>query len=286
MRETRAGCNFHVAASIGAVVTLLVTIVAGAETQPATPDVREQAWAALNEGLRHERASHRTIAVQALSLMSRNRTAERLALRALDDKDQKVRAAAATTLGQLRVVAAIPALRKALEDEQIPVVLSAAHSLYLLKDKKAYDIYYAILMKDRKTSDGLLQSQLDRLKDPKQMMELGIQEGIGFVPFGGMGYEALREVRKRGDSSARAASARFLAHDPDQISEDALMQTALADSSEEVRLAALDALAERGDPRCIERLARNLGEDKSAVRYRTAAVVLHLGDLERRTKKH
>jgi HEAT repeat protein len=53
-----------------------------------------------------------------------------------------------------------------------------------------------------------------------------------------------------------------------------------------VRLAALDALAERGDPRCIERLARNLGEDKSAVRYRTAAVVLHLGDLERRTKKH
>jgi HEAT repeat protein len=280
------GRNFHVAASIGAVVTLLVTTMAGAETQPATPDVREQAWTVLNEGLRHERASHRTIAVQALSLMSRNRTAERLALRALDDKDPKVRAAAATTLGQLKVVAAIPALRKALEDEQIAVVLSATHSLYLLKDKKAYDIYYAILMKDRKTSDGLLQSQLDRLKDPKQMMELGIQEGIGFVPFGGMGYEAVRELRKRGDSSARAASARFLAHDPDQISEDALMQTALADSSEEVRLAALDALAERGDPRCIERLARNLGEDKSAVRYRTAAVVLHLGDLERRTKKH
>jgi HEAT repeat protein len=280
------GRNFHVAASIGAVVTLLVTTIAGAETQPATPDVREQAWTVLNEGLRHERASHRTIAVQALSLMSRNRTAERLALRALDDKDPKVRAAAATTLGQLKVVAAIPALRKALEDEQIAVVLSATHSLYLLRDKKAYDIYYAILMKDRKTSDGLLQSQLDRLKDPKQMMELGIQEGIGFVPFGGMGYEAVRELRKRGESSARAASARFLAHDPDQISEDALMQTALADSSEEVRLAALDALAERGDPRCIERLARNLGEDKSAVRYRTAAVVLHLGDLERRTKKH
>jgi HEAT repeat protein len=63
------------------------------------------------------------------------------------------------------------------------------------------------------------------------------------------------------------------------------LQAALADKEEEVRLAALDALAERGDPKCIERLAKNLNEDKSAVRYRTAAVILHLGDLEKHRKK-
>ena len=251
----------------------------------AAPDVREEAWRVLNEGLHHEHASHRAIAVQALSLMPKNRTAERLAIRSLRDKDAKVRSAAATTLGQLHATSAIPALHQALSDEQISVVLSAAHSLYLMKDKAAYEIYYAILMKDRKTSSGLVQSQLDRLKDPKQVMELGFQEGLGFVPFGGMGYEAIREIRRHGNSSARAASARFLARDPDQISEDALLQTALADSEEEVRLAAIDALTERGDPGCIERLARNLTEDKSAVRYRTAAAILHLSSLEKRSRK-
>jgi len=117
------------------------------------------------------------------------------------------------------------------------------------------------------------------------MMQLGFQEGIGFVPFGSMGYEAFREITRGDGSSVRAAAARFLATDPDQISADALVQEALADSNEEVRLASLDALAQRGDPRVIERLAMNLDEDKSSVRYRTAAVILHLSSLEKRKRK-
>ena len=285
MRETLTGRSPYVAVSLLAAVTLLLTIMSAAEVTPATPDTREQAWAVLNEGLKHDHASHRMIAVQALSLMAKNRTAERLAMRALQDHDIKVRASAATTLGQLHARQAIPALRETLQDPQIVVVLSAAQALYLMKDPSAYDIYYAILMGDRKSSDGLLQSQLDRLKDPKQMMQLGLQEGISFVPFGGMGYEAFRELKSHNGASARAAAARFLARDPDQITEDALLQAAVADKDEEVRLAALDALAERGDPKCIERLAKNLNEDKSAVRYRTAATILHLGDLDKRTKK-
>jgi len=285
VRETLTGRSPYVAVSLLAAVTLLLTIMSAAEVTPATPDTREQAWAVLNEGLKHDHASHRMIAVQALSLMAKNRTAERLAMRALQDHDIKVRASAATTLGQLHARQAIPALRETLQDPQIVVVLSAAQALYLMKDPSAYDIYYAILMGDRKSSDGLLQSQLDRLKDPKQMMQLGLQEGISFVPFGGMGYEAFRELKSHNGASARAAAARFLARDPDQITEDALLQAAVADKDEEVRLAALDALAERGDPKCIERLAKNLNEDKSAVRYRTAATILHLGDLDKRTKK-
>ncbi len=285
MRETCTGRNPYIAVSSLAAVTLLFTVLSAAEATPATPDTREQAWAVLNEGLKHDRASHRMIAVQALSLMAKNRTAERLAMRALKDHDIKVRASAATTLGQLQARQAIPSLRQRLQDPEIVVVLSAAQALYLMKDPSAYDIYYAILMGDRKSSAGLLQSQLDRLKDPKQMMQLGIQEGISFVPFGGMGYEAFRELKSHSGDSARAAAARFLARDPDQVTEDALLQSALADKNEEVRLAALDALAERGDPKCIERLAKNLTEDKSAVRYRTAAAILHLGDLEKHPKK-
>jgi len=63
------------------------------------------------------------------------------------------------------------------------------------------------------------------------------------------------------------------------MSRDALIQTALADNSTNVRQAALDALAERGDGTCIDRLMRNLDDDKSAVRYRTAAVIIHLSDV-------
>ncbi len=284
MRATRAGCSVCGAASKLIVVTLLVTSFSAGETEPATPDVREQAWTVLTSGLRHQHASNRAAAVQALELMTRNRRAAQFAIRALSDKDFHVRAAAALSLGPIGVKEAKPALHGALNDQEVSVVLAATHSLYVLKDKQAYEIYYAILMGDRKSSNGLIQSQLDRLKDPKQMMQMGLEEGISFIPFGGMGYEAWRELHRHEGVNARAVAAGLLAHDPDQITEDALMQSALADKDEAVRIAAVDALAERGDPKCIERLAKNLTEEKSAVRYRTAAAILHLSDLERRTK--
>jgi HEAT repeat protein len=91
-----------------------------------------------------------------------------------------------------------------------------------------------------------------------------------------MGYEAYRQIRGRDPSPVRAVAARSLARDPDPISEDALIQVALSDKSEGVRLAALDALSERDDRRSIERLEKNLSEIRLAVRYRTAAVILHL----------
>jgi HEAT repeat protein len=244
--------------------------------RPAQVSPRDQSWQVLRTGLAEAKAPQRTEAVKALSLVTGNRTAESLASKALQDTDPRVRTAAAATLGQLHVTSAIPALREALADKQISVVLAATYSLFLLKDKSAYGVYYAILMRDRKSSEGMVQAQIDRLKDPKQVAEMGVQEGLGFVPFGGMGYQAYKQISNRDASPVRAAAARFLAHDPDSVTEDALVQSALADSSLDVRLAALDALAERGDPKCIELLLKNLSDDRSAVRYRTAATILHL----------
>jgi HEAT repeat protein len=243
---------------------------------PARQSPRDQAWHVLRSGLVEEKAPRRVDAVKALSLVTGDRTAERFALHALQDKSPDVRTAAAATLGQLHATSAIPDLKEALSDKEISVVLAATYSLFLLKEKSAYGVYYAILMRDKKSSEGMVQAQLDRLKDPKQVAELGVQEGLGFVPFGGMGYQAFKQVTKKDASPVRAAAARFLAHDPDPIAEDALIQSALADSSENVRQAALDALAERGNPACVERLRKNLADDKSAVRYRTAAAILHL----------
>jgi len=217
--------------------------------------------------------------------MQGDRRASQFAVEALHDPNFHVRAAAAVTLGNLHERSALPELHAALKDPEVSVVLAAAHSLYVLRDKDAYQIYYAILMGDQKSSDGLVQAQLDRLKDPKQLLQMGVEEGIGFVPFGGMSYEAYRQLRSRGDSGARVAAAHILANDPDQVTEDALMQTALSDKNELVQLAALDALSERGDPKCIERLALNLENAKSSVQYRTAAAIIHLSDVQLRGKR-
>lgn len=247
-----------------------------AENQPPQPNPPEEAWEILHDGLNENRASKRAEAVKSLSLLLGDRRAANFALRALHDPDAHVRSAAATTLGQLRTRSAIPALKQALSDKEISVVLAASYSLFLLKDPSAYGIYYAILMGDKKTSEGLVQAQLNRLKDPKQVAELGFQEGMGFVPFGGMGVEAYRAMTKKDSAPVRAAAARILSMDPDPVTEDALIQTALADKNAIVRQAALDALAQRGHTKCIERLLKNLSDNNDAVRYRTAATILRL----------
>lgn len=245
------------------------------DRSPLSPE--EQAWQVLHDGLKETKATKRLEAVKALSLLSGNHQAVRLTLRALHDPNYHVRAAACTTLGQLQDPAAIPGLRQALSDKEPAVVLAAAYSLFLFKDKSAYGVYYAVLMGDRKTSGSVIEAQLERLKDPKQMAQMGVQEGLGFVPYAGMGMEAYRTLAKHDGSPVRAAAARFLAHDPDPISEDALVQTALSDSSRDVRQAALDALADRGDPLCAKRLLKNLDDSNDAVRYRTAATILRIG---------
>jgi HEAT repeat protein len=267
---------------------LLATFAAcaAAQSQPGAPqpDPREQSWAILDGALAQPKAAHRMEAVKALSLISGNSHAIRLATHALQDKDARVRTAAAGTLGQLHATSAIPDLKKALSDSDISVVLGAAYALFTMKDPSAYPIYYAILMGDKKSTAGPIQAQLNRLKDPKQVAEMGVQEGLGFVPFGGMGFEAYRALMSKDSSPVRAAAARFLAHDPDPTTADALLQAALADKSDAVRQAALDAIAERGDATCIERLVKNLSDEKTAVRYRTAATILHLSGNPKRAK--
>ncbi len=267
---------FRVRAGARLAVLILIWIPCFGVGEPKQMNPRDQAWQVLRAGLTDSKVSNRAEAVKALSLVSNNRTAEQLAARALQDAHPTVRTVAAASLGQLQATSAIPALKKALSDKELPVVLAATYSLFLLKDKSAYGIYYAILMRDKKSSEGVIQAQIDRLKDPKQVAELGVQEGLGFVPFGGVGFEAYRQFSKRNADPVRAAAARYLAHDPNPISEDALVQSALADASENVRQASLDALAERGNPGCVERLVKNLNDSKEAIRYRTAAVIIHL----------
>lgn len=259
-------------------LALMLTLSPRVFAEPGTSQPTERAWSVLETGLTHKSAYHRVEAVKALSLVTNEEASIKAAVHALTDDNTYVRTAAATTLGQLHAVSAAPNLKDALSDKEISVVLAASQALYQIKDNSAYGVYYALLMGDRKSSDGLIQSQLDQLKDPKKVAMMGFEQGVGFIPYGGMGMQAYK-FAKSDHSPVRAAAARYLALDPDPMSRDALVQIALTDESTAVRQAALDALAERGDASCVGRLERNLGDGKYAVRYRTAATIIHLTDI-------
>ncbi|MBV8808830.1 MAG: HEAT repeat domain-containing protein [Acidobacteriaceae bacterium] len=242
----------------------------GTEAQPI-----DRPWSVLDAGVAQTSADDRAKAIHALALLRGNKRAERIAVQALQDKSTDVRAEAATSLGAMNARSAIPQLRKALEDEQVKVVLSAAHALYVMNDPSAYEIYYAVLTGQRKGTPSLIESELAILKNRRQLEKLAFQTGIGFVPFGSMGYEAWKTITSSDSSVVRADAAERLARDPDPRSAGAL-QRACSSSKSEIRLAAADALAKRGDPALSGSLVPLLYDNSREVRYEAAAALIYL----------
>ena len=68
---------------------------------------------------------------------------------------------------------------------------------------------------EKKSGAGLLDEQKKMLNDPKKMAQFGFEQGIGFVPFAGLGYGALKALRKDDESPVQAAAAKMLLKDPD-----------------------------------------------------------------------
>ncbi len=247
--------------------------------------VKEQAWDLLRSGIEENSTEKRAAAVRVLSLLTGETRAVKLASHALSDPKPEVRVSAAIALGELHARSAIPKLEQALSDKEPLVTLAAAHSLLTLNDALAYEVYYEILTGERRGSKGLVAGQLDILKDPKKMALLGFQEGIGFVPFAGIGYTAIRTIMKDDGSPVRAAAVKVLADDHSTGVEDAMIQAAIGDKNQLVRIAALDALARRGNPAVIDRISLAMLDDKDAVKYTAAAAILHLNDVAERRKQ-
>jgi len=238
----------------------------------------EKAWGILRHGLKDENADKRAKAVRSLGLLPGNEEAERAAINALQDKKPNVRMAAAAALGSMQAQHANLQLEGALQDSEPAVVLAAANSLLLLHDKVGYDVYYDVLTGERRASKGLIKEQLDTLKDKKKMAKMGFEEGIGFIPFAGMGYEAFKTVTKNDSSPVRAAAAKQLAHDPDPGTAKALVK-ATTDKNWQVRAAALEALSQRGDSSLVPQIAASLDDVKDVVRFSAAACVAHLSEI-------
>lgn len=249
-----------------------------ANSQAIAQSPREKAWGILREALHDDSVDKRAKAVRSLGLLQRNVEAGKAAIDALKDEKASVRFAAASALGSLHAEHAAAELENVLDDPEPVVVLAAANSLLLLHDDSGYDVYYDVLTGERRASKGLIKRQLDTLKDKKKMAELGFEEGIGFIPFAGIGYEIFKTVTKDDASPVRAAAAKKLAHDPNPDSGEALV-TATTDKNWTVRAAALEALAERGDRSLVPKITAAMDDEKELVRYMAAACIAHLSDL-------
>jgi HEAT repeat protein len=253
-------------------LVFLVGCGLGAATEPT-----EKAWNILAGGVAEKNAIKRADAVEALGLLPRDARARTMAEQALGDDNPRVRAAAAIALGDMRSTRSIPKLTAALSDKDPVVVLAAAHSLLVMHDHRAYDIYYAVLTGQRKSGRGLIAQQRAKLDDPKKLAVFGVETGLGFVPFGGIGVSAYKLITKNGSDAIRAAAAEVLAKDPDPESRSALVD-AISDHSYLVRIAGLKAIATRGDPKLLKTIEPSMDDERDTVQYVAAAAVIRLAD--------
>ncbi len=220
--------------------------------------------------------------MRVLQLIPGNAKAVGMAEQGLQDKEPAVRGAAALSLGAMESKSAIPALETAAKsDKEGAVVLAAAKSLVQLGDEKGYSVYYAVLTGQHKSGDSLIgdqEKELDEiLRNPKQMETMAFEEGIGFVPFGGIGFQAYKTIDESESKAPiiKATSIKILAKDPDPRTGKALVN-ATTDKHWLVRAAAFDALARRGDSSLLPDAVSGLTDEKAEVKLTAAAAVIHL----------
>jgi HEAT repeat protein len=232
-----------------------------------------QAWKILQAGVHHKSANKRVQAVSALGLIANDPKAIETAEHALQDSNAEVRRAAVTALGDMDSQASLPKIRALLEHSDAKTVVVIAAVLKKLNDPQAYDLYYQILTGERKAGGGIL----DGLKDKKSLEKMGVEEALGFIPFGGIGIGAYDYFKQNGSSNANVnvAAATALAQDRDLATEKALIQASFG-GKEIIQVAALRALAKRGEPSVVKDIEPAMYSEKSFVSYTAAAAVVHL----------
>lgn len=254
---------------------LLVVLASSGALFAESPE--QQGWKILKAGVEEKKAGRRAQAVRALRLLPNDPEAAEMAGTALKDRKPEVRVAAATSLGLMKSKESIPDLKNALADPKPAVVLAAAHSLQTLNDPAGYGAYYQLLTGERKPTEGLIARELGDL-NTKTVVEFGVEEGLGFVPFADEGYTAVKVIRKDSASPVRALAARALVKDTDPRVNQALVRIATSDKSWVVRASALLAIAKRENPELLNEIVPALSDKNRVVRYTAAAAVIRLSE--------
>ncbi|HMD20260.1 MAG TPA: HEAT repeat domain-containing protein [Alloacidobacterium sp.] len=266
-------------------LVILLTAAARSTAQDSAQTKEQTAWTVLNTGLEDNSTDVRVRAVHVLGELNGNAKAKDAAISALkNDQQAEVRASAAQSLGEMGAKDAVADLHATFQDTDPSVIIAAAHSLIELGDNTGYNVYYAVLTGEQKTGQSLTEQQKKMLKDPKKMAALGVQVGVGFIPFGGLAMGGYKMLTRDDTSPVLAAAALMLAKDPDPKSGNALVDASANKDKWLVRAAAFDAIAKRGDPALLVPAEDGLQDDKDLVRISAAAAVIRLHDIQSQPK--
>jgi HEAT repeat protein len=264
-------------------LVLLISVLPNSKVTRADAN-RDQAWEILQVNLKEKSDEKRVQAVRVLGLLPGDPRALGLVEKAVTDEKPDVRAAAAAALGQFHGKTPVAILHKMLSDSDPSVVLAAAGALIPSKDPEAYEAYYEFLTGERKTGRGMIAEQMKTFKDPKKLAAFSVEQGIGFIPYAGIGYSVYEMLRADDVSPIRAAAAKILASDPDPESGQALVK-ATSDKNWLVKTAALEAIAKRGDPTLRDAIVPAMKDDNTSVRCTAAAAVIRLSTISDASQK-
>ena len=227
----------------------------------------------------------RARAVAALSLTSGSGPLFDQLVRMLQDKDVGVREAVVASLGDVKSEPATAALKKALEDTVPEVSFAAAKALWARHDPAGRDALLSILEKESKNSSNFFSSQkrqaLRMMHTPRTALMFAAEQGIGFVPFPGVGegFASMQGIVGSSGVPGRASAALLLGADQDPATVEGL-RDALTDKDPAVRAAAVHSISLRNDPSLKNELEPLLEDGKEAVRLRAAAGYLRLSAIE------
>jgi len=277
---SKAVLNFRMLAVAG-----LIGVLSTAPSQLLAQAPLDQAWTILQTGAENKSNDQQVITMRVLQLIPNNAKAVSLAEKALQDKDTEVRGAAALSLGRMADKSAIPQLKDVIKnDKEGSVVLAAAKALIQLGDDSGYDVYYTVVSGTRKSGQSLMGDQTKELNqllsNPKAMEKMAFEQGMGFVPFGGISLAVYQRVQnsKAKAPVLKATSLKVLAQDPDPRS-GKLIVASLKDKEWLIRAAAYDALARRGDASVLPELSDGLKDEKIEVKLTAAAAIVHLSTM-------
>ncbi|HTA43137.1 MAG TPA: HEAT repeat domain-containing protein [Bryobacteraceae bacterium] len=263
------------------VIALSLAALPPVYAQQADP----RAWQVLNDSLHSGDSDHRRQALAALGTIDgENMRAVKAGEEALRDKSSLVRQSAALALGEMKARDAVPALKGALDDSG-EVAFAAAKALTEIGDSSGRDVLITVLAGERKDiSPGLMTNALrkgkSKLNNPGGLVLMGAQDATGAM-FGPASFvfPAVKDTLdlKGKGAPGRAAAAAYLARDPDPYAI-SLLEWALNDDNQFVRLEAARGLAERGNAGSIAKLEPLLDDQHNVVRDVAAAAIICIND--------
>ncbi len=242
-----------------------------------------KAWKALDDGLHDGRMEHRQQTVAALSTLpgTDTRAVQKVVNAMEHDSSVRVRQTAALALGQMKAQSAVPALEKALTDNQ-EVGFAAAKSLTELGSPAGEDYMVAVLKGATKPGPGMTTSfhrnARNQMLHPGGLALTGAAGASGLVfPPAGIGLAAAKEASGTmpHGKAGRVEAAADLAKHNDPASVDAL-QGALKDKNPDVQAQAAKGLGDLGDPASIVKLQPLLTDPHIRARTMAAASIIRL----------